>query len=224
MRLCAIDTATALGQVALAEDGRIVAEDARRVSNAHGESLMPMVDALFARAGWRPGSVARWAVDIGPGSFTGLRIGVATVKGIALVTGAELVGVSSLEALAWGLDAELEPGAVVAAVLDGGRGELFVRVARGKDVAVEPAHVKVERVVELLSGVRCRRMILAGEAAVSLDVTRLPFPAELRAAAPHDVPRVSSIVGIAGSLAPVDADTLEPLYVRPPEITLPTSR
>ena len=55
MRLAAIDTSTALGSVALFEDGRLVAEDSRRVSNAHGESLLPMVSALFARAGWAPG-------------------------------------------------------------------------------------------------------------------------------------------------------------------------
>ena len=51
MRLAAIDTSTALGSVALVEDGRLVVEDSRRVSNAHGESLLPMVSALFAIAG-----------------------------------------------------------------------------------------------------------------------------------------------------------------------------
>jgi tRNA threonylcarbamoyladenosine biosynthesis protein TsaB len=221
MRICAIDTATAFGQVTLAEDGRIVAEDSRRVSNAHGESLMPMMDALFGRAGWRPESVERWAVDIGPGSFTGLRIGVATVKGIALVTGAELVGVPSLDALAWGLDAELGPETAVASVLAAGKGEIFVRVATGAHVTLAATHVKIERAVDLLSGVRCGRMILVGEAATSVGTERLPFAVELRTSPPHDVPRASSIAQMARSLPPADADALEPHYVRPPEITLP---
>ncbi len=54
-RLAAIETSTALGSVALFEDGALVAEDERRVSNAHGESFLPMVNALFERVGWRPG-------------------------------------------------------------------------------------------------------------------------------------------------------------------------
>jgi tRNA threonylcarbamoyladenosine biosynthesis protein TsaB len=129
VKLAALDTSTSLGSIALFEDGVLVAEDARRVSNAHGESLLPMVDALFARAGWTPRDVARWGVGVGPGSFTGVRIAVATAKGIAIATGAELVAVTALDAVAYGLDAG--EGDAVASVLDAMKGEVFLQVRAG---------------------------------------------------------------------------------------------
>src|SRR5262249_24311693 len=124
MWLCALDTSTALGSVALYEGERLAYEAAERVSNAHGESLMPMVARAFDAAAIRPGDVKRWCVGIGPGSFTGVRIGVATVKGIVLGTGAEIVGVTSLEAMA--ALALASPSAAIVSVLSAIRGEFYV--------------------------------------------------------------------------------------------------
>ena len=140
MKIAAIDTSTSLGSVALFEDGALVAEDARRVSNAHGESLLPMVDALFARAVAAARGRAL-GVGIGPGSFTGVRIGVATAKGIAIATGAELVGVTSLDAIAHGIDAP--PGVAVASLVDAMKGELFVQVRVGGAIVVAPESVRL---------------------------------------------------------------------------------
>jgi tRNA threonylcarbamoyladenosine biosynthesis protein TsaB len=228
MRLAAVDTSTALGSIALFEDGRLVAEDEQRVSNAHGESLLPMVAALFDRVGWRPEHVQRWAVGIGPGSFTGVRIGVATVKGVALATAAEIVGVTSLDAIAHGVDGEL-----VVAVVAAGRAEVFVQVrARGRGdeggdrMVMLPSHVKTTELAARLAELRPLGgppIVVAGEAARDLDWSALAEGGRVTLVtdAPHDLPRASIVGRIALDAPPVVGDALEPMYVRPPEITMP---
>ena len=229
MRLAAIDSSTALGSVALFEDGALVAEDSQRVSNAHGESLLPMMSALFDRLGWTARDIARWGVGVGPGSFTGLRIAVATAKGIALATGAELVGVTSLDALAHGLeDAPRDPSGdastdpAVVSVVAGGKGEVFVQVRRGGAQLLGPLHVRsadvAARVREAVSG---GPVVVVGEVASELDWSELGARVRRVVAPPHDLPRASSVGRIALGRPAEDADALEPVYVRPPEITLP---
>lgn len=134
MRICALDTSTELGSVALFDGETIVAEREQRVSNAHGETLLAILDELFKSVGWTAKEVERWAVGIGPGSFTGVRIGVSTVKGIALATGAEIVGIDSFDAI--------EAGESVAVIVVGR--EIYAR-APGKEPAYVPDEAALER-------------------------------------------------------------------------------
>jgi tRNA threonylcarbamoyladenosine biosynthesis protein TsaB len=225
VKLAAIDTSTALGTVALFDGAELVAEDSQSVSNAHGESLLPMVDRLFSRVGWSPKDIGRWAVGIGPGSFTGVRIGVGTVKGIALATGAEVVGVTSLDAVAFGVADEVAVAVGVAnevavgSVLFAMKGEVFVQVKRAGDVLLAPANVRIEDAMALLLALGLENLVLAGSGALLLPVP-VPVP-RIYADPPNDVPRAASIGKIAMSRARDDLATLEPLYVRPPEITSP---
>jgi tRNA threonylcarbamoyladenosine biosynthesis protein TsaB len=226
MRLAAIDTSTILGSVALFEDGVLVAEDARRVLHAHGESLLPMMCALFERMGWTARDVARWGVGVGPGSFTGIRIAVSTAKGIALATGAEVVGVTSLDALALGLT-EPADGArpFVASVVSAGKGEVFVQMRRGDARVLEPMHVRTgEASARLSAAAEGAHVLVAGEAASEVDWSSLGARFELVVHAPHDLPHASAVGRIALGRAGQDADALEPVYVRPPDITLPAVR
>jgi len=219
MRLAAIDTSTSLGSVALFEGDTLVLEVARRVSNAHGESLLPMVDEVFARAGWRPADVARWGVGIGPGSFTGVRIAVSTAKGIVFATGAQIVGVTSLDALGLGLDGE-----TVATVVDAGKGEAFLQARRAGELVLAPCHVHVADVPARLAGViGGGSVVVAGELATEPDWSMLGARLRRVTAAPHDLPRASAVGRLALGRPPEDAVALEPSYVRPPEITMPRS-
>ncbi len=213
MKLAAIESSTALGSIALFDGDALVASDAQRVSNAHGESLLPMVNTLFERVGWRPRDVDRWAVGIGPGSFTGVRVGVATVKGIALVSGAEVVGVTSLDTVAFGVRAPA--GHPVASLLFAMKGELFFQVVRGEEILVPPTNARLADTPALLRGVGTGPMILVGDGASMLPSADVPREWTIVSDPPHDAPRAEALD---------DVVKLEPLYVRPPEITKPRQR
>jgi tRNA threonylcarbamoyl adenosine modification protein YeaZ len=220
MKLCALDTSTALGSVALFEDDRLVAEEARRVSNAHGEALLPMVDATFARAGWKPTDVERWCVGIGPGSFTGVRIGVATAKGIVLGTGASIVGVGSLEALAAMVPDQSKP--IVAAV-PAIRGELYLQVcgaARSEPVCLPPDAI-APWLETIAPSAAAPEVILVGEAAEKIPA--LPSRTlTLLSRGDHALPHARGVAAVGRGRPAEAADTVEPIYVRAPEITTPT--
>jgi tRNA threonylcarbamoyladenosine biosynthesis protein TsaB len=223
-----------MGSVALFDGETLVAHDEKRVSNAHGEHFLPMAAALFARVGWRPADVARWGVDIGPGSFTGARIGVALVKAVALATGAEIVGVTAFEALAYGLGtvgaaaAGRPPGddePLVVSLLAAGKGELFVQATAGGRILLGPTHCPISEVAPQVASLDWRGpIVVAGEVARELQWSVCGERVVLALEPPHDVPRAVAVGRIAIAGTPVDADLLEPVYVRPPEITMPKRR
>jgi tRNA threonylcarbamoyladenosine biosynthesis protein TsaB len=141
MRVLALDTTVRVGSVALVEDGQIVSERVGDAFRTHGERLPGELLALGAPFG----TIDVFAVASGPGSFTGLRIGIATVQGLAVVTGRPVVGVSALEAHAQLASRALSAGALVACWMDAQRGEVFSALYR-----VTPAPVFTpERLIEL---------------------------------------------------------------------------
>ncbi|RKY15584.1 MAG: tRNA (adenosine(37)-N6)-threonylcarbamoyltransferase complex dimerization subunit type 1 TsaB, partial [Planctomycetota bacterium] len=99
MRILAIETSSRLGGVAVAEDGKLLDERIFRKGMVHGQSLLPTIEETLQAAGWQIAQIDVVAVDEGPGSFTGLRIGVMAAKTICWATGAKLVGVCSADAL-----------------------------------------------------------------------------------------------------------------------------
>jgi tRNA threonylcarbamoyladenosine biosynthesis protein TsaB len=120
--LLALDTSTVRTSVALLVAGQPVAEAAAAVGVHTAECLLPTLDTVLREAGVALEAVDAFAVTLGPGSFTGLRIGLATLKGFALGTARPAVGISSLAALAAAAPAGAGP---VLATLDARRGELY---------------------------------------------------------------------------------------------------
>jgi tRNA threonylcarbamoyladenosine biosynthesis protein TsaB len=124
MNILALDTATDILAVALKTEGGW-ADACLDLGLKHAERLMDLVDASLSRAGLAPKDLGLLACAGGPGSFTGLRIGLSTVKGMALALGLPWVAVPTLDCLAWGLD--FFPGAVVP-VIDGKKGRVYAAV------------------------------------------------------------------------------------------------
>jgi tRNA threonylcarbamoyladenosine biosynthesis protein TsaB len=124
MKLLSIDTSTLTAGVAAWEDGRTVAERRARVTT-HSDELLAMIDQALREAGWEPSSLDGVACVSGPGSFTGLRIGLATAKGLCFATGRPLVCVPTLQALA-----ARAPDGRAAAVLDAHKQEVYAAIYR----------------------------------------------------------------------------------------------
>jgi tRNA threonylcarbamoyladenosine biosynthesis protein TsaB len=122
MLLLAFDTATPVGSVCLLEDERLLAARYFDAGQHHSQHLFVELDGVFEVAGCEPTAVEAVAVTIGPGSFTGLRIGLSAAKGFCLARGAVLVPVPTLEALAARLPFSRMP---VLALLDARRGEVY---------------------------------------------------------------------------------------------------
>ena len=154
VNLLAFDTATAATTVALRTDaGALEARDdpPAGARPRHTTRLLALAATLLDRAGLAFAELDRIAVGVGPGSFTGLRVGLATARALALATGAETVGVSTLRALALPAE-EAAPDAAVLAVLDARRGEAFVAAWRAGRPVVAPRAAAPERIAALAGG------------------------------------------------------------------------
>ncbi len=199
-------------------DGRVLAEGVRAESRAHVATLPALTMDVLAQAGLRARDVEAVAVSIGPGSFTGLRIGLAFAKGIAFAGGVPLVAVPTLEALA--AAAEASPGATVCAALDARKRECWTALFRiADDGALERLTDDLTLAPEALAERLPEGCILVGDAGTAYADVLGPR-ARIRPFATHHprgglVARLGAIRLAAGEQA--DTGTLEPVYGRPPD-------
>ena len=209
----------------MARGDRVLAEDAAITSRSHGGSLPRLVDGVLARAGLGMRDVEAVAVSIGPGSFTGLRIGLGLAKGFAFAGGLPLATVPTLEALAEVADAR--PGETVCAALDARRREVYAAVFRvepdgtlrrlGPDRALSP---------DALAGDLPAGTILVGDAGEVYPEAFGPMTIQRPFATHHPRGGIVARIGARRLAAGESADvgTVEPVYVRAPEADLPHGR
>lgn len=127
MKILALDSSGLVASVALAEDGRLLGEYTINHKKTHSQTLLPMLDEMGKMAELDLNTVDAVAVAVGPGSFTGLRIGVATAKGIGLALGKPMVAVPTVDALAYNLWGS---GGIVCPLMDARRGQVYTGLYR----------------------------------------------------------------------------------------------
>lgn len=222
MRILALETSTLAGGAALLDGGRVVGEAALNIALTHSERLMAMVDRLLQDCGWTALDLEALAVSVGPGSFTGLRVGVATAKGLGMALGLPVAPVPTLDALAWRLPFAQAP---VCPLLDARKGEVYLSLYRWERDRMERqwdylALPPQEAALRLAAPV-----IILGDGVAAC----LPFLGRLGtglSVAPpaHSMP-AAAVVGQLGQTMleagqGVAADALLPLYLRPSEAEL----
>lgn len=220
-RLLAIDCSAGACSAAVAENAETRAYELLRLSRGHSEVVMPMVERVLAEAGWRAGDLDVVAATIGPGSFTGLRIGLAAARGLALAVGARTVPVTSLEALARAAGS----GAPLLAALDSKRGDLFCQWFDADGRALDaPAVRTAEEAVTLAPALGPGGSFrVAGDAAEAVTAAALAAGRTASAVEGCDVPDAWSVAALAAERAAAGGDgPLRPLYLKAPAVTPPT--
>lgn len=226
MRLLAIETATPGSSVALSEGRDAVAYAARVDRRGHSEFLIPAIDFCFDQAGWSQGDLDGIVVDIGPGLYTGIRVGLATAQALGATLGLPVIPVSALDALA--LDATTGHRTIWP-VIDVRRGELAVASYRPV-----PGGVVKDAAPELVDsrGLRARLDSDSADVLVVGDVPALP---EETLRGLHRVktgrPRYPSARAVAeigaGRMDRDDVphpDEIRPMYLRDPDVTINWSK
>jgi tRNA threonylcarbamoyladenosine biosynthesis protein TsaB len=211
----AFDCSTQSCSAAVLADDTVLAWRCAAMERGQSEALMPMIVETLADAdvGW--GDLGLLAVTVGPGTFTGIRIGLAAARGIALAGGLPIAGVGTLEALAWGVPDGERRGRTLLVSVDSKRVDLFCQ-AFGPDLAAlgAPFAAPAPRALDglpgpvLLAGGAAHLVAKAHPQAILADAATLP---DARAVA-----RLATARFAAGR-----ALAAQPLYLRPPDVTLP---
>ncbi len=229
MILLAIETSTPDGGAALWRDGTVLASVENDGAATHSERLMPAIEAILTQSQLALNDLDGIAVSIGPGSFTGLRIGLAVAKGLAAATEKPIVAVSTLEALAWRF---AEPGMLAAPMLDARRSEIYAAIFRRKEADGELERLTpdlAERPEDfagridspcIIGGLGAQRY--ASFFAEELKEKDRIAPRDLSTASPTAVAEIAARLLRRGETASLL--TLEPFYVRKSDAELALAR
>jgi tRNA threonylcarbamoyladenosine biosynthesis protein TsaB len=214
VKILAIDTALAACSLAIVADGRPLVVESREIGRGQAEILMPMVKAALTRAAIAVADLDLIAVTVGPGTFTGVRVGLACARGLALVNGRKVAGVTTLAAIAAGIPQNVRSGESIVIAIDAGRNEVYTQ-AFADDL--RPLNAPAV----LLAAALAQRLppgpvVLAGDAAKAVAALAHDNPwIRLGAVPSYPDPVVVARLGAQNAVLPP-----APLYLRAPAVTL----
>jgi tRNA threonylcarbamoyladenosine biosynthesis protein TsaB len=226
MKVLAIDSATASCSAALWVDGAVAAAERAELPRGQAEALMPMVDRVRVSAGIDFAALDRLAVTIGPGHFTGLRVGLAAARGLALATGKKLVGITTLAAVAAAVPQAERNDNVLLVALDSKRAEAYVQAfaADDKEMTSPAARKPDEFAQDMLRTMPAgTRFLVAGDAGDGLVALLAARGAEVRSSTAPMRPDAAVVAALAAA-APLPAGMPAPLYLHAAETTQPRRR
>lgn len=222
MRVLALDTALDATQVAILDgaSGALIAQESQPMTRGHAEALVPMAGRVLAAAGLDIAAIDRFVVTTGPGSFTGLRIGISAARGFALVHDRPAVGVSALTAFAAPLLFGAERFAVAAAI-HAKHGQVFFQaMALGGKPLVAPGVYAIEEAARKLGE---GQFVYVGNAASAIAKARRDAGELARAALPAPVdapaPDIGWVARLGAAADPASAPA-RPYYLREANVTL----
>ncbi len=206
MKILALDTAAAICAAAVydAGSGRVLGRAGETIGKGHAEVLMDFVVRALQEAGLTLADIDRVAVDIGPGSFTGVRIGVSAARGFALALGKPAVGVTAFEAIA----AETDGPALV--LLDAHRGEIYAQNFTAEGASAPMVLSRAE--AEALAAAQPPETVLAGSAAAAINAA---LSGKFRLGGGDATGDIATYARLAALRAPGEAP--KPLYMRGPD-------
>lgn len=225
MKILAFDTAAGACSAALWNGTAVAARRFQAMQRGHAEALLPMIDAVLAESGVRYNELGAVAVTVGPGSFTGMRVGLAAARGISLARGLPLVGVTTLEAVAFAMtqadDVPVE--AQLLAAIDTRRADVYVQLFDwNADPLTEPTARMPEDIAEMLTA---DTVLVGGDAAGRV----LPALGKVRGArliAGAELPDASNVARLAARRiardgVPEPSRRPGPYYIHAPQARVP---
>jgi len=234
MPVLGLDTAGSLGSVALISRGRVLSQVHDQGNSSHSAAILGSVERVLAEGRLRASDLTAIAVTSGPGAFTGLRVGMATAKGIALSLGIPLAGISTLRALAEALatDAAAPVGTCICGLLRAGRGQvyrgIFVVISRreARHVVAAEGDESLREARAALHGVAAGALV-GGEGADrhnGLVLAHLPPDARFSTRVPPLAPSLALIAEEMEAAGDLHGRAVAPNYVRESEHRVPRER
>lgn len=192
MMLLSLDTTAAVATAALFRDGALVAEREADAGKKHAETALPLIETILEENGVTIKQIDLFAVDIGPGSFTGVRIGVSLVNALAFASGKRVVPVDSLRTLALSVEETEKP---VCAIIDARNGNAYAALYQSGETKIEPCAVEIAPFIATLP----TETIFVGDANVEEKT----------------YPRARFVGMIALEKPETTLPEVEPMYLRP---------